>query len=351
VRADLFDYHLPDECIAQRPPSERDGGALLLVDGERREHHRMRDFGELVPTGALVVVNDTRVRRARLRGQRRPGGGRVELLLLEPRGRLDDGRERWTALARANKPLRPGTVIDAAPLACEVLSRDPDDGIVDVAIESRHGVDAALETVGHVPIPPYLDRDDDAEDLERYQTVYAERTASVAAPTAGLHLTREMFERWAARGVAVGRLELEVGLGTFRPVTAADLDQHDMHSERYRIEPELVHAIRAARERGAPVVAIGTTVVRALESAADLEREGEVRVADEATRLLIQPGYRFRVVDALLTNFHQPRSTLLALVSAFAGYDALRAAYAEALARGYRFLSYGDAMWLPRRAS
>lgn len=351
MRAELFDYVLPEERIARRPPAQRDGGALMLVDGARREHHRVRDFAELVPPGALLVLNDTRVRKARVFGSRRPGGGRVELLLLEPRGQWEDGRERWSALGRANKPLRPGTRIDAAPFLVEVLTTNPSNGVSELAIACDRPVADALEQVGRVPIPPYLAREDDAEDSERYQTIYARRTASVAAPTAGLHLTSEILQRLSQRGVAMSHLELEVGLGTFRPVTAPDLDQHDMHEERYRIEPELVAAVRAARERRAPVVAIGTTVVRALESAADPQSEGDVRAVQGATRLLIQPGYRFRVVDALLTNFHQPRSTLLALVCAFAGYGAVRAAYAEALARGYRFLSYGDAMWLPRRAS
>lgn len=351
MRAALFDYVLPEDRIARRPPADRDGGALLLVDGARLEHHRVRDFAELVPEGALVVLNDTRVRKARVFGRRRPGGGRVEFLLLEPRGRLADGRERWSALGRANKPLRPGSVIDAEPFVVEVLGSDPTDGVNEVAIVCEGSVADALERVGRVPIPPYLERDDDEEDRERYQTIYAQRTSSVAAPTAGLHLTPRILERLAQRGVTLGRLELEVGLGTFRPVTAEDLDQHDMHEERYRVEPELAAAVRDARARGGKVVAIGTTVVRALESAADPERDGEVRATHASTRLLIQPGYRFRVVDALLTNFHQPRSTLLALVSAFAGYEVTRAAYAEALERGYRFLSYGDAMWLPRRAA
>lgn len=311
----------------------------------------MTELAELVPAGALVVTNDTRVRRARLFGTRRPAGGKVELLLLEPLGRGTDGRERWRALGRASKPLREGTLIDVPELEIEIVSRAMEEGLLELAIHAAEPVEAVLERNGRVPIPPYLGREDDEDDVLRYQTVYARRTASVAAPTAGLHLDQRMLQRLQARGVEFGRLELEVGLGTFRPVTADDLDQHAMHEERFSVDEALAAQVRAARERGAPVVAIGTTVVRALESAAEPERDGEVRVVSGSTRLLIQPGYRFRVVDSLLTNFHQPRSTLLALVSAFAGYDATRAAYLDALARGYRFLSYGDAMWIPRRAA
>lgn len=350
MRSELFDYVLPEAQIARRPPQSRDGGRLLVVSGIERQHRAVSEFAELVPERALLVLNDTRVRRARLFGARRPAGGKVELLLLEARGVLADGRELWRALGRASKPLRVGTLIDSPELELEVQARAEEDGLLDVAIRAASPVEEVLERTGRVPIPPYMGRDDDREDLERYQTVYARRTASVAAPTAGLHLSERSFERLAARDVRIAWLELEVGLGTFKPVTADDLDQHPMHEERFAVSVELGEAIRAARARGAPVIAVGTTVVRALESAADPERDGEVRARAGTTRLLIQPGYRFRVVDGLLTNFHQPRSTLLALVSAFAGYDAIRAAYADALASGYRFLSYGDAMWLPRRA-
>jgi len=350
LRAELFDYPLPEAQIAQRPPASRDGGRLLVLSGEERQHRAVSDFAELVPEGALVVTNDTRVRRARVFGARRPAGGKVELLLLEPLGVASDGRERWRALGRASKALREGTMIDVPELEIEIVARDVEEGLLELAIRSAEPVEAVLERKGRVPIPPYLGRDDDDDDVLRYQTVYARRTASVAAPTAGLHLDQRMIERLQARGVQFGRLELEVGLGTFRPVTADDFDQHAMHEERFAVDAALAAQIGAARARRAPVVAVGTTVVRALESAADPERDGEVVAQSGSTRLLIQPGYRFRVVDSLLTNFHQPRSTLLALVSAFAGYDATRAAYLDALARGYRFLSYGDAMWIPRRA-
>lgn len=347
----MLDYELPEERIAKRPLAERDASRLLILDRGEVAHGLIRDLPELLPAGALLVVNDTRVRRARVHGTRRGSGGKVELLFLGPRAEpRSDGRELWEALGRASKPLRPGVVIDAGSLACEVLER-AGDGTLIVAVAAPQPVEDVLAAEGRVPIPPYLRRDDDADDLVRYQTVYAERVGSVAAPTAGLHLTPDLLSRIRARGVELGRLELEVGLGTFRPVVTDDLAEHVMHEERYRLDAPLAAQIAGARARGAPVVAVGTTVVRALESAADPARPGHVCSQTAATRLLIQPGYAFQVVDALLTNFHQPKSTLLALVAAFAGLDAMRSAYGAALAEGYRFLSFGDAMWLPRRAS
>jgi S-adenosylmethionine:tRNA ribosyltransferase-isomerase len=351
LKAELFDYDLPDELIARHPAETRDGARLLVVNGAELEHRAVRELPELVPRGALVVVNDTRVRRARVFGKRRPGGGQVELFLLErAKSHAGDRRERWRALGRANKPLRRGTVVDAGELEVEILASAPD-GVLDIAVRAEEAVEQALERLGRVPIPPYLGRSDEPADRERYQTVYADRTASVAAPTAGLHLSHDLLVRLAAEERCVGRLTLEVGLGTFRPVTVEDLDDHPMHAERVTVSEELTRQIRAARARHAPVVAIGTTVVRALESAADPEQPGEVRPFHGETRLLIQPGYRFRVVDALFTNFHQPRSTLLALVSAFAGHERVLSAYAEAVRGRYRFLSYGDAMWLPACAA
>ena len=352
MRTDLLDYELPQDRIAKRPLAERDASRLLVLDRGEILHRMIRDLPELLPPGALLVVNDTRVRRARLHGVRRGSGGKVELLFLGRReaSEGDDGREVWEALGRASKPLRSGVVLDAASLSCEVQQR-AEDGTLLLAVTSARPVEEVLAAEGRVPIPPYLGRDDDEEDVVRYQTVYAERIGSVAAPTAGLHLTSELLARIRARGLSLGRLELEVGLGTFRPVVADDLAEHVMHEERYRIDERLAAQVSAARERGAPVVDVGTTVVRALESAADPARPGHVYPQTTATRLLIQPGYAFQVVDALLTNFHQPKSTLLALVAAFAGLDAMRGAYRAALDEGYRFLSYGDAIWLPRRAS
>lgn len=352
MRTELLDYELPEELIAKRPLAERDASRLLVLDRGAIEHRRIRELPQLLPEGALLVVNDTRVRQARVFGARRESGGKVELLMLGRRPDLEkaDGREVWQALGRASKPLRVGIVIDAGQLACEVLDR-AEDGTLLLGVSAPQSVEGVLAEQGRVPIPPYLGREDDADDAIRYQTVYANRIGSVAAPTAGLHLTSALLSEMEARGVELGRLELEVGLGTFRPVVALDLSAHVMHQERFRIDPDLAEKVAKARARNAPVVAVGTTVVRALESAADPALPGHVLAQHTETRLLIQPGYAFRVVDAMLTNFHQPRSTLLALVAAFAGFDAMQQAYRAAVAERYRFLSFGDAMWLPRRAS
>ncbi|HEX6271765.1 MAG TPA: tRNA preQ1(34) S-adenosylmethionine ribosyltransferase-isomerase QueA [Polyangiaceae bacterium] len=350
MQTELFDYDLPESAIAVRPLPERDAARLLVLDGGNIEHARVADWADRVPEGALVVVNDTRVRRARAFARRAETGGGVELLFLEALGPLEEApAERWRALARANRPIKVGARLTAAELDVEVLAIG-EGGVLEVRALASGGVEAWLERHGHVPLPPYIRRDDELADRERYQTVFSRRTSSAAAPTAGLHLTAQALARLDARGIERATLTLDIGLGTFRPVTADDLDRHPMHSETFSVTEELARRIASARVRRAPVIAVGTTVVRALESAADPERPGEVRAVNGETRLLIQPGYRFRVVDALFTNFHQPKSTLLALVAAFVGRDAVLAAYRVALEHGYRFLSYGDAMWLPRRA-
>ncbi|HYJ08325.1 MAG TPA: tRNA preQ1(34) S-adenosylmethionine ribosyltransferase-isomerase QueA [Polyangiaceae bacterium] len=352
LRTEELDYELPDELIARRPLAERDASRLLVLDRGSIQHRAIKDWPALLPERALVVLNDTRVRRARMFGQRRESGGKVELLLLGRHPELESGAEGevWEALGRASKPLRQGLWLDAGALACQVLEKR-DDGTLLLAISAARAVEQILAEQGRVPIPPYLGRDDDEDDVTRYQTVYAERVGSVAAPTAGLHLTEALLAAMKARGIEFGRLELEVGLGTFRPVVAEDLAEHVMHQEQFAVTAQLAEQIGRARAAGRAVVAVGTTVVRALESAADSSRPGHVLACSGATRLLIQPGYAFQVVDALLTNFHQPKSTLLALVAAFVGLDAMRTAYATAVAERYRFLSFGDAMWLPRRAS
>lgn len=366
MRRDLLEYELPEELIASRPTEERDGARLLLVDRRRApgdvEHAAVRDLDRHLPRGALVVVNDTRVVAARLIGWKVATGGAVELLLLrrldavearDAEGRAAAGEgggapERWRAMGRASKPLRPGAEIafdrDGA-LAARVIERG-DDGLLDVVLSSPAGlrVEAAIEARGRVPLPPYLGRDDDAADRERYQTIFARAPGAVAAPTAGLHLSRALVDRLAAAGIEVATVTLHVGLGTFQPITVEDLDEHPMHAEAYAVPTATEAAVAGARARGAPVVAIGTTVVRALEAAADPGRGGHVRAQAGETRLLIQPGYRFQVVDALMTNFHLPRSTLLALVLAFAGRERALSAYRAAIAGRYRFYSYGDAM-------
>lgn len=350
MRTCELDYQLPEERIARHPTEERDGARMLVVEREGTTDDLVRNWATRVPEGSLVVVNDTRVRRARLLGKRRGSGGRVELLLLERLEVRLDGAcgERWSALARPLRSLKAGSFIDVDGLAVQVGER-VGDGCVEVWLYPDVGstVERDVERFGHVPIPPYLHREDEPADAERYQTVYADRQGSVAAPTAGLHLTTKALALLTERGTTVARTTLHVGIGTFRPVSVDELDEHPMHTERFEVGDELAHQIEETRRRAGRVYAVGTTVVRALESAADPTHRGYVVAQSNETRLLIQPGYRFQVIDGLLTNFHQPRSTLLSLVAATIGLSRMKAAYATALDRGYRFLSYGDAMWIP----
>jgi S-adenosylmethionine:tRNA ribosyltransferase-isomerase len=352
VRTDLFDYTLPAERIAQRPTTERDGARLLVLERGEVSHRAIKDWPELVPAGSLVVLNDSRVLKARLECRKVGGGGKVELLFLQPNTIAPKAQspepnlEVWQALGHANRPLRDGTELECEAARLRVKGR-LEQGVLLIEVEHADGVMALLERFGKVPLPPYVERAADQDDVTRYQTVFATHDGSVAAPTAGLHLTQDLLDRLEQRDVQVARVTLHVGVGTFRPVSADDLDQHPMHEELIDVSAEVVERVVATRAEGRPVVAVGTTVVRALESAAS---SGSLQPTHGPTRLLIQPGYEFRVVDALLTNFHAPRSTLLALVSAFVGVEAVRFAYRQALEHRYRFLSYGDAMWLPRRS-
>lgn len=349
---DAFDYALPEELIAQAPAAEREQARLLVVPSPGELQHRsIADLADLVAPGTLVVVNDTKVFPARILGTKEGTGGRTEVFLVR---KIMDGvdpsghaMQRWRALARASKALRPGTRIVKDALVVEFEGK-ADDGLFEVRLTTRDGspVDEARSKAGQVPLPPYIKRDVRPEDLERYQTVFARAEGAVAAPTAGLHLTPALLKRLESRGCEIATCTLHVGLGTFQPVTAEDLDDHPMHSEYFEVPRSLAAAIARARERGAPVLAVGTTVVRALESAHDPQRPGHVRACAEETRILIQPGHAFRVVDRLLTNFHLPKSTLLALVCAFAGTARVLDAYVTAVKERYRFFSYGDAMLL-----
>lgn len=353
MRVDALDYDLPPELIAQRPLAERDGARLLdLPRVGPLADRRVVDLPDRLPAGSLVVLNDTRVVPARVMGHK-ASGGKAELLLVR---RLDTGAdaggggvETWAALGKASKGLAPGTIVSAPGVRFVVEGRT-EDGLFRVLATTEDGrsLREALARAGSLPIPPYMKREPDRDDDERYQTVFAARDGALAAPTAGLHLSEALLERLRARGIALTTITLHVGLGTFRPVTADDLDDHDMHSEELSVPPAACAAIADARARGAEVIAVGTTVVRALEAAADRDRPGHVRPLDGETRLLIQPGYRFRIVDRLVTNFHLPRSTLLALVGAFAGLERVLGAYRHAVASRYRFFSYGDAMLLER---
>lgn len=344
MRTDLLDYDLPQELIAVRPPETRDGGRMCVVGEGGVRHDWVRNLPQELAPGDLVVLNNTKVRRARLLCTRPRqgsfGGGRAELLFLHP-----DASGRWVALGKANRPLLVGDKLESRALKMTVSGRG-DDGTL--FLDTEGDVESALLEEGTMPIPPYMQRGGDEADVTRYQTVFARELGSAAAPTAGLHLTDLMLEQMKSNGVELGQVTLHVGIGTFRPVTTEDLDHHPMHSEEIEVEAELCEQVRRTRARGGRVVAIGTTAVRALESAVRDEESGSILPTRRATDLLIQPGYRFFAVDALLTNFHQPRSTLLALVSAFVGLDRVRGAYQEALSLRYRFLSYGDAMWIPQ---
>lgn len=348
-----FDFELPEAAIAQEP-LPRGESRLLVVDAEGDDRHRRVDaLTELLRPGDLLVVNDTRVIPARLFA-RRPGGGKAELLLIEklaPR--------RWTALARPGKKLGPGVPLrfvtdplaESDPVAeaglSAVIAERRGDG--QVVVEFSDQLEPHLDQLGHVPLPPYIRRADAAVDRQTYQTVYARSDGAVAAPTAGLHFSDALLADLAERGVERTAITLHVGLGTFKPVTAERVADHRMEEERFHVSAESAEAIRRCRQRGGRLVAVGTTVVRTLESVA--EADGSVPAGQGRTRLFLTPGHRFRAVDLLLTNFHLPRSTLLMLVSAFAGRERVLAAYREAVERGYRFYSYGDAMLLERRDS
>lgn len=347
MRTDQFDYQLPPELIAQTPIEPRDAARLLVVERATGalSHRQFRDLGSYLRAGDLLVLNESRVIPARLQARKVPSGGRVELLLLtrhDPR--------TWEALvggrrARAGTRLRieaPEPGVDQM-LEAEVVGETPAGGRL---IRFSAAVDDLLDALGQVPLPPYIHAP--LADRERYQTVYAKARGSVAAPTAGLHFTPQLLSDLAAQGVGFASVTLHIGLDTFRPVSEAHVEEHAIHREWCRIDSETAGAIAAARERGGRVVAVGTTTVRVLETAAQAavaQGAGEPIVPfDGWTDLYIYPGYRFRVVDALITNFHLPRSTLLMLVSAFAGRELIMHAYHEAMRERYRFYSFGDAM-------
>lgn len=342
-RTELYDYDLPPELVAQRPAERRADSRLLVLDrgSGATTHARFREIGSFLWAGDCLVLNDTRVFPARLLG-RLPTGGRVELLLLRPLGEGD-----WECLARPTSKLRPGRVLrfgEEPWIEAEVRERLPEPGQLRVRLTSPCPLIEALDAVGHIPLPPYIQRPDDALDRGRYQTVYAEHEGSVAAPTAGLHFEDELLADLASSGVRVARVTLHVGLGTFRPISAERVEDHTMHEEHYHIPEASARLIAETRAAGGRVVAVGTTVVRTLETAA--REDGRLRAGEGDTRLFIRPGFEFQAVDALVTNFHLPRSSLLVLVSAFAGREHVLAAYREAVAERYRFFSYGDAMLL-----
>jgi len=342
--AQQLDYELPEASIAQAPLAERDAARLLCLPGggEALIERGVRELPALLPPRSLLVLNDTRVIPARLFGHK-PSGGRVELLLVERLTAIGPS-ERWSALGRASKGLRPGERIALGDaLVATILANAERMLEVELTVTSEgQTATTAIERIGAMPLPPYIKRAAELADASRYQTVFAAQPGAVAAPTAGLHFTPALLERLVQAGHELAYVTLHVGPGTFAPLRSDDLREHVMHEERFDVPAATRDAIARARAGDRKVVAVGTTVVRTLESAAD--EQGDVAAGPGSTAIFIYPPYRFRVIDVLLTNFHLPRSTLLALVMAFAGVERTRAAYAHAIAAGYRFYSYGDAM-------
>lgn len=335
-----FDFALPEELIAQEPLAQRDASRLLVLDRSRAEleHRTFRELGQFLRPGDLLIANDAKVIPARLIGTKVATGGKVELLLCEA---LDEKQTRWRALGQASKALRPGMRLRFEGGLEAELEADAGEGAYDVRLLADD-VPAAIARAGQLPLPPYIRRAPEASDLTRYQTVYASRGTAAAAPTAGLHFTPELIAELKGQGVRFTTLTLNVGPGTFLPVRTENILEHRMHAERFEIPEDTAREIREARARGSRVIAIGTTSLRALEAAANDDRT--VRAGPASAELFIYPGFKFRVVDAMVTNFHLPKSTLVMLVSALAGRERILAAYEEAVRRRYRFFSYGDAM-------
>ena len=340
-RAD-FHYELPDELIARYPSAQRSDCRLLCVNANSElAHRRFTDLVELLEPGDLLVFNDTRVIPARLHGQK-ASGGKVEMLLERP---LD--AQRGLAHIRSSKSPKPGTeLIFEGDVRAVVEGRQ--EALFELRFLGQTPLIELLERHGHMPLPPYIDRADELADRERYQTVYARRDGAVAAPTAGLHFDTPLLERLTAKGVEHTFVTLHVGAGTFQPVRADDIREHKMHSEWVEVNQTACDKVRRAQAAGRRVIAVGTTSVRCLETACNASADGQIAPYHGETDIFIYPGYEWRCVDALITNFHLPESTLLMLVASFAGYETIMAAYREAVAERYAFFSYGDAMFLER---
>lgn len=342
MKTSFFDYRLPSENIAQKPLDKRDAGRMLVLDRQtgRVNHSLVRDLPRWLLPKDLLVVNQTKVFPARLFATKAETGARLEIFLLRPA--FENSPEEWEALVSPSKRIKGNLTLKLAGKGEVVILESLGEGHFIVRLKNVGNVRTFLDRYGHVPLPPYIKRQDDPSDRERYQTLFAQKTGSVAAPTAGLHFTKSLMAELKKKGIRKAAVTLHVGLGTFLPVVSEDLERHVMHPEMFDVPLTAAKAVMATRKRGGRVVAVGTTVVRALESAS--QEDQSLRTVVDETRLFISPGYSFKAVDVLFTNFHQPRSTLLMLVCAFAGRERVLAVYEEALREGYRFLSYGDAM-------
>lgn len=341
-----FDYELPEELIAQLPAEKRENSRMLVLNRAHHtiEHKHFYDIVDLIEPDSLLVLNDTKVLPARLKGEK-DTGAKIEIFLLKQT--IEDC---WDVLIKPSKRVKQGTVVKISDeLSVEVLKRLEDDGEWSVRLLYEGDVLDVLHRNGNIPLPPYIERKLPSEDLkkldfERYQTVYARDEGSVAAPTAGLHFTKEILQKLKSKGVEIKYVTLNVGLGTFRPVKCENILEHKMHSEEFEISEDTAQAVNNAKKDGRKIIAVGTTTVRTLETA--FSQFGEVKACRSASELFIYPPYEFKVVDNLITNFHLPKSTLLMLVSALAGKDFIFDAYREAIAQKYRFYSYGDCMYI-----
>ena len=348
MKTEQFDFELPSELIANHPCEPREQARMLCLDrvGGNISDQRVGDLPGLLREGDLLVVNDTKVTPARVHGYKTQTGGAVEILFLQPD--LESDSNGWRALLKSSKRPLPGTEITLSPDASVEFEADLGGGECRLRYQGARPLEELLEDVGETPLPPYIDRREANaaqrnRDREDYQTVFAVRPGAVAAPTAGLHFTPELLSRIEAHGIRKVSCTLHVGLGTFKPVQVDDVEAHRMHAERYELSSESATAIRETRATGGRVIAVGTTTVRTLESIAKF---GEIQAAKGETEIFIYPPFEFQAVDALITNFHLPKSTLLMMISAFAGFDFVRQAYAHAVENKYRFFSFGDCMFI-----
>ena len=341
-----FDYQLPEELIAQRPSDKRENSKMLVLNPSEHKilHKHFYDIVDLIDDNSILILNNTKVIPARLYGYK-DTGAKIEVFLLK-----EKDNHNWEVLIKPSKRVKVGTIVKISDeLSCEVLESLPDDGKWLVKMIYEGDIFEILHKVGNIPLPPYIERKMSNEDLkkldfERYQTVYAKDEGSVAAPTAGLHFTQEILEKLKNKGVQIGYVTLNVGIGTFRPVKCENVLDHKMDSEAFEISEETANLINKAKSEGKKLIAVGTTTVRTLETA--FQQFGEIKACKSASELFIYPPYEFKVVDKLITNFHLPKSTLLMLVSALAGKDFIFEAYAEAIKEKYRFYSYGDCMFI-----